>query len=398
MKDRMHFGFSIVDFRCDNRRPAIANHKWQVFVTCLLLMAHPCMGLVISEVMYHPADVQEELEFVELYNNRAVFEDLGDYTFTNGIQYTFPAGTILDGKQYLVVARNPVALATEYGLTNVYGPFAGRLANDGERIELSDPAGQILISFQYDTENPWSVSPDGAGHSLALARLAGDPEQASTWAPSARIGGSPGGPDGVQAGAQDPSVAILVSLGQTGRYFKGRSEPSPDWLGRPTTAWTEIDFADDPIRTGWSEGSSGYGYSNDPAELQFIGTRTNDMSGNYMSIYARLPFTLTYDQIASFAQLQAEVHYDDGYVLYLNGTRVAASTSISGDTPPYNQSGGTATDPPVALVDLTNRLDLLVRGTNILAIQVHNASLSGSSDCFASPILRAVVGNVGGGD
>ncbi len=356
------------------------------------------MGLVISEVMYHPSDAQEELEYVELYNNRAVFEDLSGYTFTKGIQYTFAPGTILDAKQYLVVTRNPVVFAAEYGLTNVCGPFSGRLANDGERIELSDPAGQILISFQYGTEHPWPVSPDGAGHSLVLAKLAGDPDQASTWAPSARIGGSPGGPDEVQAGAQDPSVAVLVSLGQTGTYFKGRSEPSPDWLGRATTAWTEIDFADDPIRTAWSEGPSGYGYSNDSAELQYIGTQTNDMSGNYMSIYARLSFTLTYDQIASFTQLQAEVHYDDGYVLYLNGTRVAASAGISGNPPPYNQSGGTATDPPVALVDLTSRLNLLVRGTNILAIQVHNASLSGSSDCFGSPILRAVVGNVGGGD
>ena len=32
------------------------------------------MALVVSEVMYHPTDDGETLEFVELYNERAVFE------------------------------------------------------------------------------------------------------------------------------------------------------------------------------------------------------------------------------------------------------------------------------------------------------------------------------------
>ncbi len=364
----------------------------------LLSMAPPSMGLVVTEVMYHSADAGEGLEFIELYNNRAVFEDLSGYAFTNGIEYTFAPGTILEAKQYLVVARNPVALAASYGLMNVRGPYSGRLANDGERIELSDSAGQILISFRYDEQAPWPASPDGTGHSLVLARAGGDPEEASTWSPSTYIGGTPGGPDEGQAEAEEASLAVLVGLGQSGRYFKGRSEPSPDWAGRATTNWTKISFEDDPARTAWSEGASGFGYSSESDELQYIGTQTNDMSGNYMSLYIRLPFTLTNRQIESFTQLQAEVHYDDGYVLYLNGTRVAASSGISGNPPTHDQSGGTATDPPVALVDLTSRLNWLVAGTNVLAMQVHNASLSGSSDCFGSPILRAIVGNAGGGD
>ena len=370
-------------------------------VVCLLFMTTPGMGLVVTEVMYHPSDDGEGLEFIELYNNRAVFEDLSGYAFTNGIQYIFAPGTILEAKQYLVVARNPVALAAAYpgiDFSAIVGPYSGRLANDGERIGLSDTAGQIVISFQYDEEYPWSVSPDGTGHSLVLARPGGDPEEVSTWSPSATIGGSPCGPDEVQGGADNPSLAVLVSLGHPGRYFKGRSEPSPDWLGRATTDWTEIDFQDNPIRSAWSEGPSGYGYSSEADELQYIGTETNDMRGRYMSLYIRLPFTLTPGVLESFSQLQAEVHYDDGYVLYLNGTRVASSAGLSGNPPVYNQSGGTATEPPTALVDLTSHLNLLVHGKNVLAMQVHNANLSDSTDCFASPILRAVVGGVEGGD
>ena len=390
-----------VDFRFNNHKSQFVNHKWKIFVFCLLFITQPVMGLVVTEVMYHPSDGQEALEFIELYNNRAVFEDLSGYVFTNGILYGFEAGTILEAKQYLVVARNPVALVAAYpgiDFSAIVGPYSGRLANDGERIGLSDTAGQIVISFRYDVESPWPLSPDGTGHSLVLARPGGDPEVASTWSPSSTIGGSPGGPDEVQAGPDNPGLAVLVSLGHPGRYFKGRSEPSPDWLGRATTAWTEIDFQDNPIRSAWSEGPSGYGYSSEADELQYIGTETNDMRGRYMSLYIRLPFTLTPGVVESLSQLQAEIHYDDGYVLYLNGTRVASSAGLSGNPPAYNQSGGTATDPPPALVDLTGHLNLLVHGKNVLAMQVHNANLSDSTDCFASPILRAVVGGVEGGD
>ena len=191
---------------------------------------------------------------------------------------------------------------------------------------------------------------------------------------------------------------MLVSVGHPGRYFKGLSEPSPGPNGQATTAWAQVQFYDNVTRTPWKEGPSGYGYTTNPAELQYIGTETNDMSGSYISIYARLPFSLTQDQIASFSRLEDEVHYDDGYVLYLNGVRIAASAGISGTPPAYNASGGPATEPPAANVDLTDRMNLLVAGTNMLAIQVHNATLSGSSDCFGSPILRGIIGEPGGGD
>ncbi len=356
------------------------------------------MGFVVSEVMYHPVDAGETLEFIELYNEQAVFEDLSGCAFTNGIQYTFAPGTLLGSKQYLVVARDPAALQAAYNISGVRGPFTGRLNNDGERLELSNSGGEILISFRYGDARPWPVSPDGTGHSLILARPGSDPQEASSWSPSTFIGGTPSRPDEIQATAEDPTLVTLVNVGHTGRYFKGTAEPSPGPNGQATTAWTQVQFYDNTTRTPWREGPSGYGYSTDPAELQYIGTETNDMSGKYMSIYARLLFTLTQEQIASFSQLQAEVHYDDGFVLYLNGTRVADSGAISGNPPPFNASGGPATDPPAANVDLTSRLTLLVPGTNMLAIQVHNATLSGSSDCFGSPILRVVVGEPGGGD
>ncbi len=150
------------------------------------------LGLVVSEVMYHPLGDAGTLEFIELYNNRAVFEDLTGCAFTSGIRYAFEPGTIIGPKSYLVIAGDPAALEQSYGIIGVRGPFSGRLSNDGERIELSDGGGQIVISLSYDDDTPWPVSPDGTGHSLILSRPGGDPAEASSWSPSTFIGGKPG--------------------------------------------------------------------------------------------------------------------------------------------------------------------------------------------------------------
>ncbi|UCG55936.1 MAG: lamin tail domain-containing protein [Phycisphaerales bacterium] len=359
-----------------------------VFTLCL---TRPSSALVVSEVMYHPVDGGEALEFIELYNNRAVFEDLTGYAFTNGIQYTFEPGTIIGAKEYLVVARDPAALEAVYEITGVYGPFTSRLSNDGERVELSNGNGEIIISFRYDDEIPWPAAPDGTGHSLILAKPGGDPDEASTWSPSTFIGGTPGAPDTIQAEPEDPTLVTLVDVGHPGRYFKGTEEPSPGAGSKPTTDWTELGFNDDPKTTDWIDGPSGYGYSNESEELQWVRTQLNDMRENYISVYARLRFTLTQEQIDSFSQLRAEVYYDDGFVLYLNGSRAAEPTNLSGNPPAFSQDASGASDYAGQNVDLTGLMGQLVVGTNVLAIQAHNANIGGSSDCIACPLLRAII-------
>lgn len=370
---------------------------WRGLFVCVMALglARPGWALVFSEIMYHPVEDavtgDEPLEFIEIYNNRAVSEDLGNWAFTNGIEYTFPAGTTLGPKSYLVVARDPNALMAACNIQGVLGPYTGKLSNDGERVDLSNAAGMIVLSVRYNDAGPWPVSPDGTGHSLILAKFAGDPEQASSWSASSFLGGTPGEADQTQAPSKDPTLVTLVDIGTKGRYFKGKQEPSPGPDGKATTAWTQIGFNDDPATTAWLEGANGYGYSNSADELQYIGTVLSDMSGNYISIYARLRFNLSVSQAASFTQLQAEMRYDDGYVLYLNGTRVADSGGIVGNPPAFNASGGQAAEPPATTVDLNNFRNLLVVGENILAFQAHNATLAGSSDAFGCVSLRGVV-------
>ncbi|MBN1505835.1 MAG: lamin tail domain-containing protein [Sedimentisphaerales bacterium] len=365
-------------------------------IACLVALgpARPGLALVVSEIMYHPVEdaitQDETLEFIELYNERAVSEELGNWAFTNGIECVFEPNTLLGPKQYLVIAYDPNAVKAAYGITNVVGPYTGRLNNDGERIDLSNANGGIVLTLRYDDDAPWPVSPDGTGHSLVLTRLSGDLEEASSWSASTGIGGTPGTADQVQVQPEGPTQVTLIDIGSPGRYFKGTEEPSPSG-GKAAIAWTQRDFVDDPTKTEWLEGPNGYGYSNQDNELQYINTQLNDMAGNYISVYARLPFTLADAEIASFSQIIAEVHYDDAFVLYLNGTRVGDSGGLSGDPPAFSAAADSASDYEAFNLDLTSHRSLLVAGTNVLAIQAHNQSMSGSSDALAAPVLRAVV-------
>jgi len=375
-------------------------HLWSLLaMTCLVALCttQSGLGLVVSEVMYHPVEAGGDLEFIELYNNRAVIEDLSGYSFTNGISYTFEPGTALGAKEYMVVARDPAALEAAYKISGVYGPFTGRLDNDGERVELSNSNGEIIISFRYDDECPWPVSPDGTGHSLILAKLGGDPDEASTWSPSTFIGGTPGGPDEVQVGPEDPTLVTLVDVGHPGRYFKGTQEPSPGPGGQATTTWTQLGFNDNPGTTVWRDGPSGYGYSDDPAELATINTILSDMRGSYTSVYARLRLTLTADQIASFTQLRSSVHYDDGYVLYLNGVEIARA-NVNGDPPSFSTEGNNASDYGPDTRESSSWKALLTPGTNVLAIQGHNTNPSSSSDFVLTAKLDGMIVPVSGGD
>ena len=52
------------------------------------------------------------------------------------------AGATVAAGDYAVIAQDPAALASAYGIA-AYGPFTGKLANEGERIAMRDAKGDI---------------------------------------------------------------------------------------------------------------------------------------------------------------------------------------------------------------------------------------------------------------
>ena len=154
--------------------------------------------VVFSEIMWKPAPRTDgkNLEFLELYNSNPWFQDIGGYQITCAdMSYRFPAGTILGGGAYLVVAAMPADITSVYGITNVTGPYTGSLKHT-EALELLDEATNVLLTVPYSDVYPWPLAAGGTGHSIVLANPSygeGDPR---AWDLSDLTGGSPGQMDG----------------------------------------------------------------------------------------------------------------------------------------------------------------------------------------------------------
>ncbi|MBN2508094.1 MAG: lamin tail domain-containing protein [Verrucomicrobia bacterium] len=173
-------------------------------------------GLAFTEIMYHPPKRADgrTLEFVELYNSNPFYEDLGGYRLAGQLDYTFPAGTRIEGLCYVVIAPVPEDVMAVYGLANVLGGATNRLANNGGRLQLLKPSGGVVLDVTYDDQPPWPAAADGTGHSLVLVRPSHGERDPHAWAASAQRGGSPGAPDPVPAGPLE-NVVINEILAHT---------------------------------------------------------------------------------------------------------------------------------------------------------------------------------------
>ena len=162
-------------------------------------------SLVFSEIMYHPTN--SELEFIELFNSRDEPENIGGYRLAGSIGYTFPAGTVIPGGGFLVVAKSPSLLQSVYGLSGVLGPFTNSLPNSGGTVTLLNRIGAVYLRVDYSDQSPWPVAAD-AGHSLVLARPSCGENNPQAWSASDAIGGSPGALDPI---ASDPVRHVVIN-------------------------------------------------------------------------------------------------------------------------------------------------------------------------------------------
>lgn len=151
--------------------------------------------LVLSEIMYHPADPNGAAEFIELYNvSDTVTLDLTGLQFTDGIEFAFADGAMLEPNAYLVLVREEAAFREVYGEEiAIAGVFENqtRLANAGERLKLDDALNSTIFEVRYNDKAPWPEGADGLGSSINIANLmAGvDVETSESWLAGA---GSPG--------------------------------------------------------------------------------------------------------------------------------------------------------------------------------------------------------------
>ena len=76
-----------------------------LFVVVLSTGSLPADSTVVfNELMYHPREREEELEWIELHNQMAVDMDISGWYLGDGVLFIFDEGTVVPGGGYLVVA------------------------------------------------------------------------------------------------------------------------------------------------------------------------------------------------------------------------------------------------------------------------------------------------------
>lgn len=177
-------------------------------------VAPPSTGqLVVSELMYHPADPSaeelaagfaedQEFQWLELQNVSGQHIDLGGAYFSEGIEFVFSGtpGAFLPPGGRVIICENIDAFRMRYGASHdavIAGQYTGALSNGGERLVLRAANGEVILEFAYSDDPPWPVEADGGGRSLVLIAPSADSNlnAPESWRPSAAVGGSPGGSD-----------------------------------------------------------------------------------------------------------------------------------------------------------------------------------------------------------
>jgi len=189
----------------------------------------------------------------------------------------------------------------------------------------------------------------------------------------------PGGATSPTAHAFEAAQPLrLVAAGASARYLV----PADDSL---ELRWTAADFDD----ASWDEGPTGIGFEGATGLEGEIRTDVGSrMLGVSASIYTRFAFDAPAGAQPRFFTLRMK--FDDGYVAYLNGVRVA-----SRNAPEAPAAGSTAsrahTDAQAVVfeeIDLSPHLDALRAGRNVLAIHGLNVRAA-DNDFLLLPELEA---------
>jgi hypothetical protein len=153
-------------------------------------------AIIITEIMYNPADTGDAYEYVEIYNNGVSAVDLTGWTIADtGATNSgpFPAGSSIAAGGTAVLPR----LRTGFGTIADYKTAWGAginfidipidtwngLANTPDEVLIYDASNTLITEVDYGVASPWPPSTNG--FSIYLTDLSADTSVGSNWALSA---------------------------------------------------------------------------------------------------------------------------------------------------------------------------------------------------------------------
>ncbi len=109
----------------------------------------------INEINYRSPIHNENIDFVEIYNDDTEAIDISGWALSGAIDYTFPAGTVVNSGGYKVVAADPSQLQTSLAYAASIGPYLNQLNSSGETVYLRDEFYQAIDKVDYESWKEW---------------------------------------------------------------------------------------------------------------------------------------------------------------------------------------------------------------------------------------------------
>ncbi|MEM7230769.1 MAG: lamin tail domain-containing protein [Planctomycetota bacterium] len=335
----------------------------------VFLLSTSAFAQVISEIHYNPPVGEESLEFIEIFNETKVPRDLSGYHFTSGIQFTFPDPFILSVDESVVICRDLVAFRKRYPIENAIGNFENdsRLDANGEEIALANHQGIVIERVDFRDRGEWPTLPDGTGHTLVLKTVHHAANEPESWTTSPELGGSPGRRNFPRPGEEFFIETEIMPVGIDWRFRRGTEA-----FSEPIDAWTKEEFDD----ATWDVGPSGFGYGDDDDA-----TILEDMEDNYTTVAIRTRVNIDAEFVDGPGRFLFGVFFDDGFCIYVNGTRATESRCPEEWT---HESTATSTHEARVEEFFAIPKGLLRAGENTIAVLALNRSI-GNNDLTIAP-------------
>jgi len=151
--------------------------------------------------------------------------------------------------------------------------------------------------------------------------------------------------------------------------------------------WTKPGFND----SSWTSGQNGAGFENQVGFQDLISESFNfqeQLHQKNSSLYLRFPFEVSDLATIATGDLNLRVKYDDGFVAYLNGHRVAAANAPT-ELQWNSQATASHGDPSAMqfeVFNISSHRDKLVQGKNILAIHAMNVNANSTDMLIVAEI------------
>ncbi|MGC8830247.1 MAG: lamin tail domain-containing protein [Verrucomicrobiia bacterium] len=148
------------------------------------------------------------------------------------------------------------------------------------------------------------------------------------------------------------------------------------------TAWRNLDFDD----SQWAEGMAELGYG-DATNSRPENTLLNygpDPNNKYITYYFRKKIIIPDPQ--SYTNFVIRIMRDDGAVVYINGTEVGRFNLPAGNIT-YSTLANNAADDGTVFYPATVPVSVILPGTNIIAVEIHQSSLNSSDISFDFELL-----------